>query len=90
MSVNNAPKLFGILFICVLVAILLALNRIDAVAGAGILGTAIGYLAGNGVAAKQGDPIVPVFSDKHRRCPSCNYENTHLGDQCVSCHAPLG
>ena len=64
-TVNNAPKLFGILFICVLVTILLLFDRIDAVAGAGVLGTALGYLAGNGVAARQGDPIVPLFKDDH-------------------------
>ena len=64
-SVNNAPKFFGIMFICVLIFFLLLFGRIDAVAGAGILGTALGYLAGNGVAAKQGDPIVPLFKDDH-------------------------
>jgi hypothetical protein len=64
-SVSNPPKFFGIMFICVLVTLLLLFDRIDAVAGAGILGTALGYLAGNGVAAKQGDPIVPIFKDDH-------------------------
>jgi proteasome assembly chaperone (PAC2) family protein len=53
------------MFICVLVTLLLLFGRIDAVAGAGILGTALGYLAGNGVAAKMGDPIVPIFKDEH-------------------------
>jgi proteasome assembly chaperone (PAC2) family protein len=53
------------MFICVLVTLLLLFGRIDAVAGAGILGTALGYLAGNGVAAKMGDPIVPIFKDDH-------------------------
>lgn len=64
-SINNAPKFYGIMFICLLVTALLLFDRIDAVAGAGILGTALGYLAGNGVAAKQGDPVVPVFKDDH-------------------------
>ena len=65
MTVNNAPKFVGILFICLLVSLLLILGKMDQVAGAGIIGTALGYLAGNGVAAKTGDPIVPIFEDKH-------------------------
>jgi hypothetical protein len=69
MTINNMPKFVGILFICVLVSILLAIGKMDQVAGAGIIGTALGYLAGNGVAAKQGDPIVPIFHEDHPRHP---------------------
>jgi len=67
LSVNNAPKLVGILAICTMVTLLLLFDRLDSVAGAGVLGTALGYLAGNGVAAKQGDPIVPVFGEDHHQ-----------------------
>ena len=66
-TVNNPPKFWGLLFLCTLITILMLLNRIDEVAGAGILGVAMGYLAGNGVAAKDGtDPAAqPVFRDDH-------------------------
>ena len=61
-SVNNAPKLIGILVICAMVTLLLLFNRLDSVAGAGVLGTALGYLAGNGIAAKADQPIEPVLT----------------------------
>jgi len=64
-SINNAPKFYGIMIICALVTLLLLFDRIDAVGGAGILGTALGYLAGNGVAARNNDPVEPVFKDGH-------------------------
>jgi hypothetical protein len=68
-NISNPPKFFGIMFICVLVSILLIMGKMDQVAGAGIIGTALGYLAGNGVAAKMGDPIVPIFQDDHPHHP---------------------
>lgn len=67
MSLNNTPKFVGIMFICILVAVLLIAGKMDQVAGAGIIGTALGYLAGNGVAAKQGEPIVPIFKDESKK-----------------------
>lgn len=65
MSVNNAPKFLGIMLICVLVTLLLITDNMDQVAGAGILGTALGYLAGNGIAAKRGDEVTPALGQSH-------------------------
>jgi hypothetical protein len=65
-NINNAPKFLGILFVDLMVVILAVTNNMDDVAAAGLLGTSLGYLAGNGIAARNGQPVEPVFGEGHR------------------------
>jgi hypothetical protein len=66
MSVNNVPKALGLALVVACVTLLMSLNRIDPVAGAGLLGTALGYVAGNGIAARAGEPVTPVISSSNQ------------------------
>lgn len=69
MILSNPPKALIVLAALFCVTILMMMQRIEAETGAGILGLITGYGIGNGIAAKQGDPIKPIFDqrDPHRR-----------------------
>jgi hypothetical protein len=54
-------KLGILLTIVIGVIVLMALERIDPVAGAGMLGMMIGYTTGNGRLASKGSPTVPMI-----------------------------
>lgn len=68
MNVNNAPKLVGIILAMVCLSILFGLDKLTESGFLGLMGLIVGYLVGNGVAARQGDPVEPVIgeSDTHR------------------------
>lgn len=59
-SVNNFPKLAVALLVVICCTVLLALNKINETAGMTTIGSVIGYILGNGVAAKNGDPVEPI------------------------------
>lgn len=61
-AVNNPPKFYGLVLALVCVTVLLALGRVDSGAGLGIIGTIVGYCAGNGIAARRGEPVEPAVS----------------------------
>jgi hypothetical protein len=62
MNINNAPKLYVALLVVVCCTVLLALGKINETAGMTTIGSVIGYILGNGVAAKNGDPVEPILS----------------------------
>jgi hypothetical protein len=67
-NVTNAPKLVGILLAMVLLTIVFALGTFTESGYLGLMGLIVGYLVGNGVAARNGDPVQPVIgeSPEHR------------------------
>lgn len=67
---TNYLKLFIIALVVVCVTILLALHSISETTSVALIGPLVGYLVGNGVAAKQGITASPVFA------PSKNQEET--------------
>lgn len=74
MTLNNWPKFIGLLVVGVGIIILLALGRVSEAGGFGLLGIIIGYLAGNGVAAKSGEKAEPVLAP--RESPSSSAATT--------------
>lgn len=61
MKVNNPPKLLGILVAMIIIGVLLGLGSISESAGVPLLTLLVGYLVGNGVAARKGDPVEPAL-----------------------------
>lgn len=68
MNVNNLPKFVGILVAMVLLTIVFSLGNLTESGYIGLMGLIVGYLVGNGTAARNGDPVQPVFgeTDTHR------------------------
>jgi len=48
----------------VCLTILMALNAIPSEAGVGLLGSIVGYAIGNGVQARKGEAVTPIFGPK--------------------------
>lgn len=61
---NNPPKFWLLLTAIVGIVVLMALNRVSAEAGIPVITFAAGYGTGNGVAAKKGDKVEPIFGPK--------------------------
>ena len=66
-DLNNPAKFWGIVLYLVLASTGWFIGRMDTTQWAAATGPLIGYLIGNGVAARKGDPIEPALS---RRTPS--------------------
>jgi hypothetical protein len=62
-TVTNAPKLVGILLAMILLTIVFALDKLTESGYIGLMGLIVGYLVGNGVAARSGDPVQPVIGE---------------------------
>lgn len=65
MNVNNAPKLIGILLAMVLLTAVFAVGRLSESGYLGLMGLIVGYLVGNGIAAKNGEQVQPVIAQSH-------------------------
>lgn len=63
MYVNNLPKLAGIIVAMLCLSILFGLERLTESGYIGLMGLIVGYLVGNGIAARRGDPVEPVLSE---------------------------
>ena len=61
-NVNNPPKFYGIMVIITLAFVGFFIGRMDFTQLAATIGPFGGYLVGNGVAAKRGDPVGPAVS----------------------------
>lgn len=64
MKITNPPKALILLVALICVTYLMAVNAIDNATGAGIIGTIVGYGAGNGIAARNGETVDPVIGPK--------------------------
>jgi hypothetical protein len=66
MDINNPPKLIGILVAMVLLTIVFGLGTLSESGYLGLMGLLVGYLVGNGIAARQGQPVEPVVTPRER------------------------
>lgn len=65
-NLNNPPKFYIVILALVCITVLMVTNTIDSDAGLGLLGLIVGYGVGNGIAARQGDPVEPIIGHGHR------------------------
>jgi hypothetical protein len=61
LNLNNPPKFYIVIFSLVCITVLMITSTISAEAGLGLLGLIVGYAVGNGIAAKDGDPVEPMI-----------------------------
>lgn len=61
MIITNPPKAFIALVALVCLTLLRALDRIDQASFNALAGWIIGYIVGNGIAAKSGTPVQPII-----------------------------
>lgn len=77
-TVNNPPKFWLLVIALVGVFVLLAFGKIEPAYGTGIIGTIVGYGVGNGIAAKNDEPVAPVFARKRTNVEALEAENAAL------------
>ena len=65
MSINNPPKWIIVLASLASITYLMASNTIESESGVGLLGLIVGYGIGNGIAARNDEPVEPLIT--HRR-----------------------
>jgi len=65
MEISNPSKALIALVGLICITILMATRAIDQATGMPILTLIIGYAVGNGIAAKQGQPVSPIIGIKH-------------------------
>lgn len=63
MNVNNAPKLLGLMVALITFAVLFGLDKLSESAFVGLSGLIVGYLVGNGIAARNGQPVEPILTE---------------------------
>ena len=64
MNIANPSKAFIALVGLVCITVLMVTDSISQDAGIGLLSAVIGYAIGNGIAAKQGQPVQPIIGRK--------------------------
>ena len=64
MNIANPSKAFIALVGLVCITVLMVTSSISQDAGIGLLSAIIGYSIGNGIAAKQGQPVQPIIGRK--------------------------
>jgi hypothetical protein len=63
-NIANPSKAFIALVSLVCLTILIAVDAIDQDAGLPVITAIVGYAIGNGIAAKQGQPVQPIIGAK--------------------------
>jgi len=66
-KVSNPPKALIVLVALLCITALMIVNRLDPDHGLGVIGLIVGYAIGNGIAARDGDPIKPIFDQRDPR-----------------------
>lgn len=64
MSISNPSKALIALVGLICLTVLMAVGRLDTGAGMPSITLIIGYAIGNGIAAKQGEPVEPIIGKK--------------------------
>lgn len=64
MNITNPSKALIALVGLICLTVLLAVDAIPSEAGTGMIGSILGYAIGNGIAAKQGQPVEPIIGKK--------------------------
>lgn len=67
MSVLNVPKLVGAIVLIVSMTVLMLHGTVSSEAGVPFLTAIGGYVLGNGIAARKGDPIEPIIGSSTRK-----------------------
>jgi hypothetical protein len=67
MHVQNPPKAWIILVGIAAVTVLMALGRVSSEAGLPVITAFVGYAVGNGIAARRGDTVDPIFGPSDER-----------------------
>jgi hypothetical protein len=65
LEVNNPPKAYIVILALLCITVLMVTNTIESDSGLGLLGLIVGYAVGNGIAAKQGEPVEPIIGAHH-------------------------
>lgn len=65
LNLNNPPKFYIVVLALVCITVLMVFGTIASESGLGLLGLIVGYAVGNGIAAKQGDPVEPIIGQGH-------------------------
>ncbi len=63
MNLNNPPKFVGVLMAMVLLTVVFGIDKLTEAAYVGLMGMLVGYLVGNGIAARQGEVVEPVLAE---------------------------
>ena len=66
MNIANPSKAFIALVSLVCLTVLVAVDAIDQDAGLPVITAIVGYAIGNGIAAKQGQPVQPIIGPKSK------------------------
>lgn len=69
LNLNNPPKFYIVVLALICITVLMVTGTIESDAGLGLLGLIVGYAVGNGIAAKQNEPIEPILGHGHREQP---------------------
>jgi hypothetical protein len=64
MTIANPSKALIALVGLICITVLMAIGKLDADNGIPIITLVIGYAVGNGIAAKQGEPVQPIIGRK--------------------------
>lgn len=65
LNLNNPPKFYIVILSLLCITVLMIVGTIDSDAGLGLLGLIVGYAVGNGIAARDGDPVEPMIGASH-------------------------
>ena len=66
MNINNPPKFYGIILMIAALTLLVAIARVEWDQAAPVFTAIMGYLVGNGVAARNGEDVTPAIGRKKR------------------------
>lgn len=61
LNLNNPPKFYIVVLSLVCITALLITGTIESDAGLGLIGLIVGYAVGNGIAAKNHEPVEPII-----------------------------
>ncbi len=64
MNIANPSKAFIALVSLICLTVLIAVDAIDQDAGLPVITAIVGYAIGNGIAARQGQPVQPIIGAK--------------------------
>lgn len=68
-NLNNPPKFYVVVLALICITVLIITGSIEGEAGVGLLGLIVGYAVGNGIAARQGEPIEPIIGERKSTPP---------------------
>lgn len=64
MNITNPPKALIALVGLICLTVLIAVDAITSEAGLPVITAIVGYAIGNGISAKQGQPVEPIIGKK--------------------------